>query len=187
MKSNQVTKVVLAALLCAVGILIPMYSPVKIILEPASFTLGSHIAIFIAMFISPFVGVSVALGTTLGFFLAAFPIVIVMRAASHLIFTMIGAVIINKKPGILLSKRKSAVFAFVISIIHALCEIAIVTPFYIGSSLTEAYYAKGFVPSVLLLVGVGTLIHSAVDYIFAHLIYKQLRSTSILKRMSHNN
>ena len=43
----------LTGMLIAVGIVIPLFSPVKIILEPASFTLASHVAIFIAMFISP--------------------------------------------------------------------------------------------------------------------------------------
>ncbi len=41
----------LTGMLIAVGIVIPLFSPVKIILEPASFTLASHVAIFIAMFI----------------------------------------------------------------------------------------------------------------------------------------
>ena len=60
----------MAALLCAIAILIPMISPVKIPLGPMSFTLGSHVAIFIAMFISPAVALTVELGATLGFLLA---------------------------------------------------------------------------------------------------------------------
>lgn len=183
MKSDQIAKLVIAALLCAVGILIPMYSPIKIFLEPASFTLGSHIAIFVAMFVSPFVAVSVALGTTLGFFLAGFPVVVVMRAASHLLFALIGAVILQKKPDILHSRSKSTVFALGVSVIHGLSEIVTVLPFYIGSSMSEAYYAKGFVVSVVLLVGVGTVIHSLIDFIMARAIFKQLGSARILKRI----
>ena len=49
-----------------IAILIPMISPVKIQLGPMSFTLGSHVAIFIAMFISPAVALTVELGATLG-------------------------------------------------------------------------------------------------------------------------
>ena len=83
---------VIAGLLCAVGIVIPMFSPIKVVLEPASFTLASHVAVFIAMFISPAVAVCVALGTTLGFFIGGFPIVVVMRALTHVIFAYFGAV-----------------------------------------------------------------------------------------------
>ena len=54
----RIQRMCVAALLCAIAILIPMISPVKIQLGPMSFTLGSHVAIFIAMFISP----AVALG-----------------------------------------------------------------------------------------------------------------------------
>lgn len=82
----------LTGMLIAVGIVIPLFSPVKIILEPASFTLASHVAIFIAMFISPAMAVAVSLGTTLGFFLAGFPLTVVLRALTHVIFALAGAI-----------------------------------------------------------------------------------------------
>lgn len=50
---TQTKHITIAALLIAMGILIPMISPLKIILEPASFTLASHVATMIAMFLSP--------------------------------------------------------------------------------------------------------------------------------------
>ena len=58
----RIQRMCVAALLCAIAILIPMISPVKIQLGPMSFTLGSHVAIFIAMFISPAVALTVELG-----------------------------------------------------------------------------------------------------------------------------
>ena len=51
----------LAGMLIAIGIVIPMFSPIKIIIEPASFTLASHVPVFIAMFISPMMAAAVAL------------------------------------------------------------------------------------------------------------------------------
>ncbi|COE04125.1 membrane protein [Streptococcus pneumoniae] len=42
----------MTALLTAIAILIPIVMPFKIVIPPASYTLGSHIAIFIAMFLS---------------------------------------------------------------------------------------------------------------------------------------
>jgi len=71
-KHNRLFQLTASALLCAIGIVIPIFSPVKIILGPASFTLASHVAIFIAMFISPACAAVVALGTTFGFFIGGF-------------------------------------------------------------------------------------------------------------------
>ena len=90
MSSQKLYRMVVAALLCAVGILIPMFSPIKITLDPASFTLASHVALFLAMFVSPGVAVAVSIGTTLGFFLAGFPITVVLRAASKIVFAVVG-------------------------------------------------------------------------------------------------
>ena len=63
MKSKTNTfQLALAGMLIAIGIVIPMFSPIKIIIEPASFTLASHVPVFIAMFISPMMAAAVALG-----------------------------------------------------------------------------------------------------------------------------
>ena len=67
----------IAALLIAVGTVIPLFMP-KIIIGPMSFTLASHVAVMIALFISPAVAIAVSLGTTLGFMIAGFPFVVVM-------------------------------------------------------------------------------------------------------------
>ena len=92
MHSNErIQKMCIAALLCALGILVPMISPVRIQLGPMSFTLASHVALFLAMFISPTVAAAVELGTTLGFLLAGFAPVVVLRAASQIVFVLLGA------------------------------------------------------------------------------------------------
>ena len=46
----------LTALLTAIAIFIPIAMPLKLVIPPASYTLGSHVAIFIAMFINPWIG-----------------------------------------------------------------------------------------------------------------------------------
>ena len=51
-QNNRVFKMVVAAMLCAVGIVIPMVCP-KISIEPASFTLASHVALFWPCFYRP--------------------------------------------------------------------------------------------------------------------------------------
>ena len=103
MKTNSVKRLTISALLIAMGIIIPMVMP-RITIGPASFTLASHVPVFIAMFISPVVAIAVSLGTGFGFFLSATPI-IALRALSHLIFAVIGAVILQKHPEILINKE----------------------------------------------------------------------------------
>lgn len=172
---NSLQTISVSALLIAIGIVIPMFCPFKLVLEPASFTLASHVAIFIAMLISPVVAVAVAIGTTLGFLLGGFPIVIVMRAATHLIFALIGAIYIKKNPNIFKSQIGLRVFSFVIGIIHAVAEVAAVSAFFFGGNMNGGYYQHGYVKSVLILVGVGTVIHSMVDFEIALAIAKVLQ------------
>ena len=52
---KRIQEMTFAALLTAIAILIPSIMPIKLIIPPASYTLGSHIPLFLAMFISPWV------------------------------------------------------------------------------------------------------------------------------------
>lgn len=165
MRNNSSTKaIVISALLCSIGIIIPMFSPIKIILEPASFTLASHVAIFIAMFISTKTALFVTLGTTVGFLLGGFPIVVALRALSHLVFVSIGSIYINKNKNTINDVKSSIGYSFIIGLIHAVSEVLIIIPFYFGQSLSQGYYDKGFIVSIFGLVGVGTIIHSMLDF-----------------------
>lgn len=166
-------EVIMAALLCAIGIIIPMFSPIKIVLEPASFTLASHIAIFIAMFISTKVAILVTIGTTIGFFIGGFPIVVVARALSHIGFVLVGAYLLKNRESVKTVKG-SLGSSFIIGLVHAVCEVLIVIPFYFNQSLSSAYYDKGFLQGVILLVGVGTIIHSMLDFSLSVYIWNLL-------------
>ena len=176
MKHNKLVTIAIAGLLCAIGIIIPTFSPIRLILEPASFTLASHVAIFVAMFVSPAVAISVTLGTTLGFLLGGFPIVVVMRALSQIIFATVGAFLLQKNKEWLSTGKKMFSFGMLMSLIHAAGEVAVVIPFYFtGTGLSASYYNKGFFVSVILLVGVGTVVHSMVDYGISLAIWKPMR------------
>ena len=171
-RSQRTFKLVMAGLLCAIGILVPVISPVKIDLEPASFTLASHVALFIAMFLSPKIAAAVWLGTTLGFQLAGLPPVVVARAASQIVFVVLGALWLRRHPDTLRRPVQNALFGLVTGVVHGLCEVLVVIPFYMAGSMSAANYNKGFVVSVILLVGLGTVVHNLVDYALAQLIYK---------------
>lgn len=173
-ENNKLQLMIIAALLSAIGIVIPMFAP-KIVLEPASFTLASHVPAFIAMFISPVTAVSVALITSFGFLFAGYPIVVVLRALTHIVFVLVGALVLKKHGSILLSTKSNLIFGSIIGFIHALCEVVVVTFFYLGSGMASAYYEKGYVLSVIILVGLGTVIHSMVDYTIAVFVWKPLQ------------
>ncbi|OTP32363.1 hypothetical protein A5824_001657 [Enterococcus faecalis] len=180
MKINSVKRLTISALLIAMGIIIPMVMP-RITIGPASFTLASHVPVFIAMFISPVVAIAVSLGTGFGFFLSATPI-IALRALSHLIFAVIGAVILQKHPEILINKEgkftllngKLQLFNVGIGVIHSAAELVVVSVFYTMGNLPGTYYTAGFMYSIFLLMGVGGLIHSLVDFSIAYFLASTL-------------
>jgi len=167
-------KLAMAGLLIAIGIIIPMYSPARVILEPASFTLASHTAIFIAIFISPKVAIAVAAGTTIGFFLGGFPLIIVFRAATHIIFAFVGASYLCRVHNSL-SAVKLRIFSFWIGIIHAIGEVVVVSIFFFDGNINPAHLEQGFFTSVILLIGVGSVIHSMIDFEIAHMILIPLK------------
>lgn len=176
MRNNKIKTISISAILCAIGILIPMISPFKIIIEPASFTLASHVAIFIAIFVSPSVATSVALITALGFLLGGFPILIVLRALSHVIFAFIGAKYLQKHDKQFTNIFKIILFMIIISIIHAVSEVAFVLPFYTSSFNELVYYLFG-------LVGVGTFVHSCFDFILSLIVFRILLKVNDIKNM----
>jgi niacin transporter len=169
----KIKTMTLAGLLCAIGIIIPIFAP-KIVLEPASFTLASHVPVFIAMFISPSVSISVALLTSLGFLVSGTPIIIVLRALTHVIFAALGSYMLKKNNNILLSLKSTGIFSFLIALVHAAAEVTVVTYYYWGGSMT-AYEEKGYLVSVLGLVGLGTIIHSMIDFGIAVIIWNPLQ------------
>lgn len=170
MKNSSIYQMTLASMLCAIGIIIPMISPIKFVLEPASFTLASHVAIMIAMFISPKIAAFVAVGTTVGFLLGGFPITVVARAASQIVFVLIGSYMISRNESLIQNIKKFIPFSFFLSIIHAVCEVIVVIPFFFSGPNNS-----DFLYSVIVLVGVGTLIHSMIDFFIAISIFKILK------------
>ena len=160
----------LTAFLTALAIVIPLVMPIKIVIPPASFTLASHVAIFLAMFISPIMTVIVVIGSAIGFGMSGLPFIITLRALSHLLFASIGALYLQKHPDTLDSQKKTWVFNFLLALIHAFGEVAVCILFY----TTSAYPANAFY-ILFGLVGLGTIIHSMVDFVIAKFIYKALK------------
>ena len=162
---------------CACGnfFVIPMFAP-KIVIEPASFTLASHVPIFLAMFISPKVAAAVCLGTTMGFFVTT-PLIIAARAATHIIFALVGALIIRRYPNIMESFVAGIGLNLGLAVLHALGEVLVVAPFFFsGYMFTQEQLSNGFVMSVIVLVGAGTVLHSVMDCSISVLLWKFVRA-----------
>ncbi len=173
--AQSTQNIVIAAMLSAIGIVIPMFSPIKVILEPASFTLASHVPIFLAMFISPLIAFCVSIGTTIGFFFGGFSPIIVLRAFSHVIFATIGALIIKKFPSVMQNKISKIIFCICISILHAIPEILVSAFFYFDGKIGVSITDDTFITSVLLLVGVGTFVHSMVDFGISRFVWAPVK------------
>jgi niacin transporter len=180
MTTIRTQKMTATMLLIAIGIAIPLFSPVRFIMEPISFTLASHVPIFLAMMISPGAGVAVALGTTIGFF-STFP-VIVLRAYSHLVFVIYGGLYLKKHPETMDSPAHVHVFSLLVALLHSFCEVVVVVvAFYFEDNMLAAYEKFG---SVFLLSGVGYIVHSLVDFEIAYVIYKILQEQREQRRRS---
>lgn len=176
MEHKNIYQLVLAGVLCAIGLVVPMVMP-KVIIGPMSFTLGAHVAIFLAMFISPKVAAAVCVGTTLGFFVTT-PLIIAARAATHLIFALVGALIIKRYPDILESMVAGISLNVALGLLHAAGEVLVVAPFFFsGYMFTPAQLANGFMMSVIVLVGAGTVLHSVLDCSISVLLWKFVKTT----------
>ena len=176
---KKIKTMTFTAILIAIGTIIPMFMP-KVEVGPMSFTLASHVAIMISIFISPMVALIVSLGTTLGFLLAGFPFVVVLRALSHVFFAFGGACYIKKHPNTFMSPMHTLIFNIGIACIHALGEMIVVTPFYLGGLDIQT-----FCYMIFGLVGIGTIIHSSIDFVISTVVWKALVQSSSIQNISN--
>jgi len=158
MKNIKTRNMVITALLTGLTIVIPML-PLRVWIPPAfTATLALHVPIFVAMFISPLSAAFVSLGSALGFAFTGLPPVIAARAATHVVFAVMGAYMIRKMAPF--NVGKIVIIGLATAVIHAVFEMVAVIPFVIlspeeGNVAYEAFF----------VVGVGTLIHHAIDYV----------------------
>ena len=150
--NNRVRNMVLAGLLVALAIIIPVqFGFLKIVLGPFSATLCSHIPMFLSMLISPLVVVVVGVGSAIGFFITGSPIYIVARALMHVPVGFVGAKVVQKE-------RNFKKAMFVTAPLHGILEAVIVIPF--GFNLYE----------ILIAIALGTIIHHVIDSVISFVL-----------------
>lgn len=162
-------QLIYAALLIALGLLIPMTMP-RFDTGIASYTLGSHVPVMMAMFISPATAILVALGSAVGYLFSSTPVV-AARALSHIVFALIGSFIILNKRNVLKNFRTEMSFSILIGVIHVTIECLVVTYFlFSGTPTTQDVFFLVFVA-----VGLGGFVHSLVDFFITAKVAKALK------------
>ena len=155
--NNRVKKIVLAGLLVALAIIIPVqFGFLKIVLGPFSATLCSHVPMFLSMLISPVVSIVVGIGSGIGFFITGLPPYIAARALMHAPVGFIGAKIVQKEKNF-----KKAML--ITAPLHGILEALIVIPF--GFNLYEM---------LVVVVALGTIIHHAMDAVISFVLCKAM-------------
>ena len=103
--------------------------------------------------------------------MAGYPIVIVLRAFSHIFFGTLGAFYLQKHPQTLDNPKSSLIFNFILGLVHAIAEVFACIIFYAstGTDLKSMFYV------LFVLVGFGTIVHSMIDYYLALAVYKALK------------
>ena len=181
MNSSMYRNLTITALLMALAIMIPIVMPLKVVIPPASYTLASHVPIFLAMFLSRKMAACVVIGSTLGFFVAGFPLVIVMRAASHIIFALMGAYYIKHHPGVLTGALSFVAFNLACAIVHAIGEVLACLLFYTTTTMPNI----DLIYVVFVLVGGGT---SFIAWLMDILHYISIKlSLDYLNRVINNH
>lgn len=161
--------IVYAALLIALGVLIPMVMP-KFDTGIASYTLGSHVPVMTAMFISPMTTILVAIGTAISYLMTSTPIV-ATRALSHIVFALLGSFMIQKNRNIIKTAKSETMFNITIGLIHIAAECLVVTVFLFSGAAD----LKTIFTTVVIAVGLGGFAHSFVDFFITAKITKALK------------
>ncbi len=169
-KTISTKEIVIAAMLSALSLLyIRLMYTVPI--PPWSFTPFSHVPLMLGILISPFVGIMTCIGTFFGFVWKGSDPIILLRAGSHIFFTLL--MIIMLRWGRYKSAGKLIALNCIVAVVHAAAEVlAVLVASWAGISVPAdrlgAYY-------LLLVVGVGTMGHSTLDFFVAYMFTKVLR------------
>ena len=152
--NKKTREMVMAAILTALSILIT-YSPVKLVLPFFTLTLGCHVPTLLAMFISPWVAIMTIIGSCIGFFMvipAPNSIIVVTRAATHLVFALFGMKMIKD------GKINPFLIVLLTALLHSATEwlaVYALTPIIVTGE-TAALSAAG-------IAFAGTFVHHFID------------------------
>lgn len=168
MKKMSTKSLVFGALLTALSFIIPMFFPKLPLPQPFSVTFASHVPTILAMLINPVMAIFTVIGCTASFFVSLGPIV-ALRAFSHIIFVVIGCVLLKKNVNLYITLIICAIF-------HGLGEVIAVYAFTPTAQLDE----KGGLTFLWGIVFGITVFHHFVDCVIAVPIFKALKKTRLI-------
>jgi len=158
----------IAALLTALALAIPLFMPIKLVLEPIfSATFASHVPGILSMFVGPFAVIGTAVGSALGFIQLG-PWV-ALRALSHMIFGLFGYKMLEKKWNVFLVLVLTGLLHATAEMIVGLISIPFITT-----------PAGGLLKYIIITIGCGTFIHHCIDFVISLVIYYALKSARLL-------
>ena len=159
MQRNQVSKrtqnLTITGLLTAIGIFIPLIMPFKVVIGPASFTLGSHVPVDMSMFRKPSTAAIVAVGTTIGFLMAVSNHMWLVLYPPN--FATIGLLLQKHQ---IPSKTSSELPLTALSA----PSMDLRSGMYIFDYGSVVPPSDGFMYTLIVLIGIGTLIHGMIDF-----------------------
>ncbi|MCY7205376.1 hypothetical protein MK558_10915, partial [Streptococcus gallolyticus subsp. gallolyticus] len=92
------------------------------------------------------------------------------RAVSHLLFAVVGAILVQKRPSLLEKPLSTFLLALFLNFLHGLAEFIVVLVLTAGTHTGAAY-----VWSLVGLIGFGSLVHGCIDFYIAYYLWKFLR------------
>ena len=171
MQKKMTTRdITFAAILTAISLLLT-FNPIKITLGPFTMTPASHVPTMVALFINPIVTLLTVIGSTVGFMIVTNPIVAI-RAASHIIFALVGYKMLRSRVNIFLT-------VIVTGVLHAVGEMIIVfllTPLIMPVALTGTTAAAYAVTALTL-----TLVQHGVDCVIAVPVLTALKKARLIR------
>ena len=173
-------KMTISAVLTALSLVYLYFMP-TFDLGVWSFTLFSHIFLFIACFVSPYTALMTYIASLVSFILKTSNYLIWLRAASHL-FWIIAVVLYIRFKGIK-SKKDIAITAIMSALIHTILEVlAVILGLSFGIQGNSGFYY------LFLALGIGNIVHNTIDFIVALLVHQKVigklyRNTSPIKNI----
>jgi niacin transporter len=176
-KKMNVRTMTVTAMLIALGVVIPMYSFPIFPPIPGFFTatFASHVPIMLSLFLGPFSAICVTIGTTMGFFFRGLGPEVTLRAASHIIFAIVGALMVRRG-------SKIVWLVLVTMIFHAAMEAIVMYCFGVKLSRLQETMPQATLTTAVLLIPLLTCAHHLIDFAITLLIYKGVRPALENKR-----
>lgn len=175
------TNLWISSIVIGISILIPFYTPFKLVIPPASYILFSYVPVFLALYYSWRLALFAVLCMSIALYSTHYPLSIVAECLSHLLLAIIGSTYIKNHADVLNSVRSYIPFCIRMACLVALGEMGVsMLIFFIKHDITP-----NTIFVALILVGGVALVHSFIEGMIGYILYKVINK--ILGSCSRRN